>query len=95
MAISVVAVEEQERVVGRYLKRIWPTAFKVAAIGFLIIGLRFGINLATGHVVGGTILEGIQRFTLSLGVCLLLGVVVAAIGDWADRRKVGNKRWND
>lgn len=95
MAIRVVTIEGRERAVGRYLKRIWPTAFKVAAIGFLIIGLRFGINLATGHVVSGTMIEGMQRFTLSLGVCLLLGVVVAAIGDWADRRKVGNKRWND
>jgi uncharacterized membrane protein len=77
------------------LKRIWPTAFKVAAIGFLIIVLRFVINLATGHVVGGTMIEGMQRITLSLGVCLLLGVVVAAIGDWADSRKAGNRRWND
>jgi len=95
MAISVACIQGRERAVGRYLKRIWPTAFKVAAMGFLLIGLRFGINLTTGHVVGGTVIEGMQRFALSLGVCLFLGIVVAAIGDWADRRKVGNKRWND
>lgn len=95
MAFRVVDIEGQERAVGKYLKRIWPTAFKVAAIGFLIMGLRFGINLATGNVVPGTMIEGMQRFTLSLGICLLLGVVVAAIGDWADSRKAGNGRWND
>jgi hypothetical protein len=78
-----------------YLKRIWPTVFKVAAIGFLIIGVRFAIALATGRVAGGRAIEGVRRFALVIGGCLFLSFIIASIGDWADRRKVGGKRWNE
>jgi hypothetical protein len=78
-----------------YTVRIWPTASRVAAVVLLILGVRFLINLALGHVAYGTVSEGLKRIVLAGLVCLLRGLIVAAIGDWADKKKIGKRRWNE